>query len=196
MPVSTKQNRNRAVLLHMILERLPPETRRRQARRRAGDEGGHRRPPQRGQEHVRQHAGPGRADDRQRNPRHDARQRRRAVRARRQGVRRHRHAGHAPHQEPRRDDRLLRRPPRPAQHPPGRRGAAVLRRHAADQQGRQAAVRVHRRRVQAVHLRREQVGPAGQDDAHREVGALPATTRSARCGTCRSRSSPGRRART
>ena len=36
------------------------------AQHRVGDEGGHRRPPQRRQEHVRQHAGPGRADDRQR----------------------------------------------------------------------------------------------------------------------------------
>ena len=50
--------------------------------------------------------------------------------------------------------------PGPAEHPPGRRGAAVLRLHAADQQGRQAALQVHRREVQAVHLRRQQVGPA------------------------------------
>ncbi len=111
VPVSTTQNRNRTDLLDLILERLPRRDRRFRARGRAGDEGGDRRPPQHGQEHVRQHAGPGRADDRQRNPRHHARQRRRAVRARRQGLRRHRHAGHSPHEEPR-VDRLLRRPPR------------------------------------------------------------------------------------
>ncbi len=78
--------------------------------------------------------------------------------------------------------RLLQLAPRPAEHPPGRRGAAVLRLHAAAQQGRQAAVRVHRRAVQAVHLRRQQVGPAARPDADREVGPTTCATRSARCG--------------
>ncbi len=95
---STMQNRGRFTLLDMIAERLPkldvdsPED-----TARAGDEGGHRRPPQRRQEHVRQHAGPGRADDRQRSAGHDARQRRRAVRAGRQGVHGDRHARPAAH---------------------------------------------------------------------------------------------------
>ena len=66
----------------------------------------------------------------------------------------------------------------------------------ADQQGRQAALRLHRRAVQAVHLRRQQVGPARQVDAHGEVGPLPARHVSARCATRRSRSSPARPART
>ena len=64
--------------------------------------------------------------------------------------------------------------PRPAEHSPGRRGAAVLRSHAADQQGRQAALRLHRRAIQAVHLRGQQVGPAGRQHADREVGQLSA----------------------
>ncbi len=97
---------------------------RRRAARRAGDEGGDRRPPQRGQEHVRQHAGPGRADDRQRSARHDARQRRRALRAGRQDVHGHRHARLPPRQEHHHRHRLLQHAPGPAEHPPGRRGAA------------------------------------------------------------------------
>ena len=66
--------------------------------------------------------------------------------------------------------RLLQHAPRAAEHPPGRRGAAVLRRHAADQQGRQAALRVHRREVQAVRLRRQQVGPARRTRCRRKSG--------------------------
>ena len=62
----------------------------------------------------------------------------------------------------------------PAEHPPGRRGAAVLRRHAADQQGRQAALRLHRPAVQALHLRGQQVGPDGRRHADREMGRLSA----------------------
>ena len=92
--------------------------------------------------------------------------------------------------------RFLQHAPRPAQHPPGRRGAAVLRRHAADQQGRQAALRLHRRAVQAVHVRGQQVGPAGRQHADRKMGHATCATRSAPCGTRRSRLSPARRART
>ena len=96
------QNRNRAVLLNMIVSQAAAAAGGRggRRRRRAGDEGGDRRPPQRRQEHVHQHARQRAADDRQRSARHDARQRRRAVRARRQAVRRDRHAGHPPRQEP------------------------------------------------------------------------------------------------
>ena len=53
--VSTLQNRNRTALLDAIVERLPEAVA--EAANRTGDEGGHRRPPQRGQEHVHQHAG-------------------------------------------------------------------------------------------------------------------------------------------
>ena len=53
---------------------------------------------------------------------------------------------------------LLQHAPRPAEHPPRRRRAVVLRRHPADQQGRQATVRLHRPAVQALHVRGEQVG--------------------------------------
>ena len=126
-----------------------------------------------GQEHVGQHAGPGRADDRQRSARHHPRQRRRPLRAGRQGVHGHRHARLPPQQEHHHRHRFLQHAPRPAEHPPGRRGAAVLRRHAADQQGRQAALRLHRPAVQAVHLRGQQVGPDGRQHAHREMGHLP-----------------------
>ena len=49
----------------------------------------------------------------------------------------------------------------------------VLRRRAADQQGRQATLRLHRPAVQALHLRGQQVGPAGRQHAHRQMGHLP-----------------------
>ena len=51
---------------------------------------------------------------------------------------------------------------------------AVLRRHAAHQQGGQAALRLHCPTVQALHVRGEQVGHAGRQHAHRKVGHLPA----------------------
>ena len=69
--------------------------------------------------------------------------------------------------------RFLQLAPRPAGDPPGRRGAVVLRRLAADQQGRQAALRLHRPAVQALHLRGQQVGPHGRHDADGEVGHVP-----------------------
>ncbi len=56
------------------------------------------------------------------------------------------------------------------------RGADVLRRRPTDQQGRQATVRLHRRPVQAVHLRRQQVGPDCSAHADGEVGRLPQDT--------------------
>ncbi len=47
-------------------------------------------------------------------------------------------------------------------------------RHAADQQGRQAAMRLRGRELQALRVRREQVGPASRQHAHRKMGHLPA----------------------
>ena len=85
-------------------------------------------------------------------------------------------AGVRRHQEHPHRHRLLQLPPGPAEHPPGRRGAAVLRLHAAAQQGRQAALQVHRRPVQAVHLRRQQVGPARTARCRPSGGSITCAT--------------------
>ena len=80
--------------------------------------------------------------------------------------------GFPPRQERVDGHRFLQHAPRPAEHPPRRRGAVVLRRLAADQQGRQATVRLYRRAVQALRVRGQQVGPAGRQHAHRKMGGL------------------------
>ena len=61
-----------------------------------------------------------------------------------------------------------------------------------DQQGRQAAGRLHSRAAQAGDLRRQQVGP-DEADADRQVWRLPAQDVSRASITCRSRSSRRRR---
>ena len=71
-------------------------------------------------------------------------------------------------QDPR-QPRLLLDPPRRAVDPPRRRRPALPRPDPGDLPARQAAGRLHRQAVQAVHLRGQQVGPDGR--------ATPARTR-------------------
>ena len=71
-------------------------------------------------------------------------------------------AGRQAQGEDPREPRLLLGPPGRAVDPPGRRRPAVPRPDAGDQPARQAAGRLHRPAVQALHLRGQQVGPDGQ----------------------------------
>ena len=72
-------------------------------------------------------------------------------------------------QDPRRP-RLLLDPPRRALDPPGRRRPAVPRPDPGDLAARQAAGRLHRQAVQALHLRGQQVGPDRHRPDHGELG--------------------------
>ena len=163
---------------------------------RAGDEGGHRGPPQHGQEHVRQHAGPGRADDRQRGARHHPRQRRRPLRARRQGLRGHRHARLPPREERRHERRLL-------QHATGPSGASAGPTwcccSSTPASGSARSTSNSATTSPSSTSRASSWSTSGTSwptRCPRKAGSPTCATPSAPCGTCRSPSSPGRRART
>jgi GTP-binding protein len=114
--VSAKENRNKDELLAEIRDRLPPPTE---------DETQPQEPVMKIAMVGRRNTGKStlvnslaRANDRQRSARHDARQRRCAVRDGRQGLHRHRHARLPAGEELRHRRRFLQHAPCPAEHSP------------------------------------------------------------------------------